>query len=52
MPVRTARVAPMMTVGYVIAGVLLGGATLLAAGACVGVWFGIRALRPELLEKR
>jgi hypothetical protein len=42
----------MMTVAYVIVGVLLGLATILCVGVAVGIWFAVSAARPELLERR
>lgn len=42
----------MLAVGYVIVGILLLTAFAVGAGACVGLWLGIRALRPELMDRR
>lgn len=41
-----------MTLAYVLVGILLGLGTLLAVGACLGLWFGVSAMRPELMEKK
>jgi hypothetical protein len=41
----------MMAVGYAIAGVLLGGALIVCAAFAVAAWLGVRAARPELLER-
>lgn len=42
----------MATVGYVIAGILIGTTLIVAAGIVGGLWFAVRAARPELLEDR
>ncbi|MGE3139009.1 MAG: hypothetical protein AB7I08_11025 [Thermoleophilia bacterium] len=41
-----------MALGYTIVGILLGGAVILAVGICLGLWFGVSASRPELMERR
>lgn len=41
-----------MALGYTLAGVLLGVATVVAVGVCVGLWFAVSASRPELMERR
>lgn len=42
----------MMTVAYVIVGVLLGLATILCVGVAAAIWFAVSSARPELLERR
>ena len=42
----------MATVGYVIAGILIGTTLILAAGILGALWLGISSARPELLERR
>jgi hypothetical protein len=42
----------MMALGYTIVGILLGLGTIVAAGACVGLWLAVSAARPELMERR
>lgn len=42
----------MMATGYTIAGILLGTTAVVAAGVCLGLWFTVKAMRPELLERR
>lgn len=41
----------MTTLGYWIAGALIGVGVILAAGVVGGLWFAVSALRPELLER-
>ena len=41
----------MATVGYVIAGILIGTTLIVAAGIVGAVWLGVSAARPELLER-
>ncbi len=41
----------MLTVGYCIAGVLIGFGVILASGVVGGLWFAVSSMRPELLEK-
>jgi hypothetical protein len=41
-----------MALGYTLVGILLGLGVLLAGGIVAGLWFGVSATRPELLEKR
>ncbi len=41
-----------MALGYTIVGILLGLATVLAVGICVGLWLAVSATRPELMEER
>jgi hypothetical protein len=42
----------MLAVGYVVVATLLFTAFAVGAGICAGLWFGIRAMRPELLDRR
>lgn len=42
----------MATVGYVIAGILIGTTLAVAGGILAGLWFAVSAARPELLERR
>ena len=42
----------MMATGYTIAGILIGAGVLVAGGVAGAVWFAVRAIRPELLERR
>lgn len=42
----------MATVGYVIAGILIGTTLIVAAGIVGALWLGVSAARPELLERR
>ena len=41
----------MAATGYAIAGVLIGLGIVVAAAIVGGLWFGISAMRPELLER-
>lgn len=40
-----------MALAYTLVGILLGLGVVLAGGIVAGVWFGVSAMRPELLEK-
>lgn len=40
----------MFALGYTIVGILLGVTFLVALVICLGIWFGIRSVRPEALE--
>lgn len=42
----------MAIVGYVIAGILIGTTLIVAAAIVGGLWLGVSAARPELLERR
>lgn len=42
----------MMTLAYILAGVLLFAGLALGAGILAGLWFAVSSARPELLEKR
>jgi hypothetical protein len=42
----------MMALAYTIVGVLLVGGLLLAVGILTGLWYGVSASRPELLDKK
>lgn len=41
-----------MALAYTLVGILLVLGTVLAVGICVGLWFAVSAVRPELMEKR
>ena len=41
----------MSAVGYSIAGVLIGLGVVAAGGVVGGLWFAMKAMRPELLER-
>lgn len=41
----------MSALGYSIAGVLIGLGAILAGGIVGGLWFAVKTMRPELLEK-
>ena len=41
----------MMTLGYVIVGILLGGMVLFALAFCLAIWGAVSGARPELLER-
>ncbi len=41
----------MSTLGYSIAGVLIGLGVIVAGGIVGGLWFAMSAMRPELLER-
>jgi predicted outer membrane lipoprotein len=40
------------TVGYVIAGILIGTTLVVAAGILGALWLAVSSSRPELLERR
>jgi uncharacterized protein YneF (UPF0154 family) len=40
-----------MALGYTIVGLLLGAGVILAGAVVGGLWFAVKAMRPELLEK-
>lgn len=39
----------MFALGYTIVGILLGMTFVVALGICLGLWFGVRAGRPEAM---
>jgi hypothetical protein len=41
-----------MALAYTLVGLLLVGGLILAIGILAGLWYGISAMRPELLDKR
>lgn len=41
----------MLTIGLIIAFTLVTLAALVACGAAAGIWFGVKAARPQLLER-
>jgi hypothetical protein len=41
-----------MALAYTLAGILLVGGLILAIGILAGLWYGVSAMRPELLDKR
>lgn len=46
------RLRGMMTLGYVIVGVVTAGALLLACGIVFLLWLGISGGRPDLMERQ
>jgi hypothetical protein len=42
----------MMALGYTIAGILLVGGLVLAAGIATGLWLAVSSARPEYMERR
>ena len=46
------RLGAVMTLAYVIVGVLLVGGLVLAGAMIAGIYYGVSGSRPELLEKR
>lgn len=41
----------MSSLGYTIAGILIGLGVVVAGGVVGGLWFAVSAMRPELLKK-
>ncbi|MEQ8834927.1 MAG: hypothetical protein RIB67_10865 [Miltoncostaeaceae bacterium] len=41
----------MLTIGLIIAFTLVTLAALVAVGLATGIWFGVKAARPEFLER-
>lgn len=40
-----------MALAYTLVGILLGAGLLLCAGVAVGLWLGVKSMRPELMDQ-